>query len=200
MASERAEAGTNATATTLAAPLARRTAGVLGFALLTAVGAYVSVRIPGYQVPVTMQTLIVSLAGALLGARLGAASQATYLLAGALGAPVFSGGAAGFAWLMGPTGGYLLAFPLAAAVTGLLTSRWIERSGAHALLRLAGGILLGTFVIFAGGWAQLTLLTGNATAALWGGVLPFLAGDVLKVVAATLVARRLGGRARALFG
>ncbi len=195
-----ASRASDAAETTLAAPFARRTAGVIGFALLTVAGAYVSVRIPGSQVPVTMQTLIVSLAGALLGARLGAASQATYLLAGALGAPVFSGGAAGFGWLMGPTGGYLLAFPLAAAVTGLLTSGWIERRGGRALLRLGAGILLGTFVIFAGGWAQLTLLTGNGTTAFATGVLPFLAGDVLKVVAATLVARRLGSRARTLFG
>lgn len=187
------------TAAVLPAPWARKAAGVIGFALLTALGAYASVRIPGSAVPVTMQTLVVSLAGVLLGARLGAASQATYLLAGALGAPVFSGGAAGFAWLLGPTGGFLLSFPLAAAVTGLLTARALERPGMRGALRLAAGILLGTFVVFAGGWAQLTLLTGDPVNAARVGVLPFLAGDVVKVVAATLVARRLGGRARTLF-
>lgn len=192
---------THSTATTaLTAPWARQAAGVLGFALLTALGAYASVRIPGSAVPVTMQTLVVSLAGVLLGARLGAASQATYLLAGALGAPVFSGGAAGVAWLMGPTGGFLLSFPLAAAVTGMLTHRVLEQPGVSGALRLALAIFLGTLVIFAGGWSQLTLLTGDAANAFRVGVLPFLAGDVVKVVAATLVARRLGSRARALFG
>lgn len=184
--------------TVLTAPRARQAAGVLGFALLTALGAYASVRIPGSAVPVTMQTLVVSLAGVLLGARLGALSQATYLLAGALGAPVFSGGAAGFAWLMGPTGGYLLAFPLAAAVTGVLTAGVLDKPGFANAVRLGVGIFLGTLVIFAGGAAQLTLLTGDPVNALRAGVLPFLAGDVLKVIAATLVARRLGGRARSL--
>jgi biotin transport system substrate-specific component len=157
------------------------------------------VRIPGSAVPVTMQTLVVSLAGVLLGARLGALSQATYLLAGALGAPVFSGGAAGFAWLLGPTGGFLLAFPLAAAVTGLLTAGSLDRPGLAPAGRLAAGIFLGTLVIFAGGWSQLTLLTGDPVNALRVGVLPFLGGDVLKVAAATLVARRIGSRARSLF-
>ncbi len=100
---------------------------------------------------------------------------------------------------MGPTGGFLLAFPLAAAVTGMLTGNSLTRPGLPGTLRLAAGIFLGTLVIFAGGWAQLTLLTGDALNALRVGVLPFLAGDVLKVVAATLVAKRLGGRARDLF-
>lgn len=199
MANGRVEARQASATAALTAPWARKAAGVLGFALLTALGAYASVRIPGSAVPVTMQTLVVSLAGALLGARLGALSQATYLLAGALGAPVFSGGAAGFAWLMGPTGGFLLAFPLAAAVTGMLTAGSLTRPGAAGALRLAAGIFLGTLVIFAGGWAQLTLLTGDPVNALRVGVLPFLAGDVLKVVAATLVAKRLGSRARGLF-
>lgn len=183
----------------LGAPWARKLAGVLLFATLTAVGAYVEVPVPGSPVPVTLQTLVVSLSGVLLGARLGAASQAAYLLAGALGAPVFAGGALGLAYLFGPTGGYLLAFPLAAALTGRLTEKTLLQTGSTAVLRLAGGILLGTFVIFAGGYAQLTLLTGDAKMALKLGVLPFLAGDVLKVVATTLIARRLGRRARTFF-
>jgi biotin transport system substrate-specific component len=172
---------------------------VITFALLTALGSYAQVRVPGLLVPVTLQTLVVSLAGALLGARLGALSQAAYLLAGALGAPVFAGGMGGFVHLMGPTGGYLLAFPLAAAVTGWLTARWIAAPGRGAVTRLALGILLGTFVVFIGGAAQLTLLSGDPVNAVRVGVLPFLAGDVLKVVAATLIARRWGRRARTLF-
>jgi len=183
----------------LTAPWARRCAGVITFALLTALGSYAQVRVPGLLVPVTMQTLVVSLAGVLLGARLGALSQAAYLLAGALGAPVFAGGMGGFAHLMGPTGGYLLAFPLAAAVTGWLTARWVSAPGRVAVARLGLGILLGTFVVFMGGAAQLALLSGDPVNAVRVGVLPFLAGDVLKVIAATLVARRWGRRARTLF-
>ena len=101
----------------------RRVMVVVAFALLTALSAYVAVPIPGTQVPVTLQTLVVVLSGALLGPGLGAAAQATYLTAGMLGAPVFSGGAAGLGWLFGPTGGYLLAFPAAAAVVGVLAGR-----------------------------------------------------------------------------
>jgi biotin transport system substrate-specific component len=183
----------------LTAPWARSSAGVITFALLTAVGAYAQVRVPGLPVPVTLQTLVVSLAGALLGARLGALSQAAYLLAGALGAPVFAGGMAGFVHLIGPTGGYLLAFPLAAAVTGWLTSRWVAAPGPFAVAQLALGILLGTFVVFIGGAAQLALLTGDPANAVRVGVLPFLAGDALKVAVATLVVRRWGVRARKLF-
>jgi biotin transport system substrate-specific component len=180
-------------------PWATRLAGVMLFAALTALGAYAEVPVPGSPVPVTLQTLVVSLSGVLLGARLGAASQAAYLLAGALGAPVFAGGALGFGYLLGPTGGYLLAFPLAAAVTGWLTAGTLLRPGLLNALKLGAGVLLGTGVIFAGGFAQLALLTGNATLALQLGVLPFLAGDVLKVIATTLIARRLGARARTLF-
>jgi biotin transport system substrate-specific component len=176
----------------------RRLAAVIAFALLTALGAYVSVPLPGTRVPVTMQTLIVSLAGALLGARLGAASQAIYVAAGALGAPVFAGGLAGIGVLLGPTGGYLLAFPLAAAVTGLLV-KWAADDGSFAgSLRLGLAILLGTAVVFIGGASQLTLLTGDAERAIRLGVLPFIAGDLLKVVAAVLVTRRLAARAREL--
>jgi biotin transport system substrate-specific component len=176
----------------------RQLAAVIFVALLTALGSYMRVPLPGTEVPVTMQTLIVSLAGALLGARLGAMSQALYLAAGALGAPVFAGGAAGLPWLFGPTGGYLLAFPLAAAVTGILVKRAADDGSLAGALRLGVAILLGTAVVFVGGASQLALLTGDPARAVQLGVLPFIAGDLLKVVAAVLVTRRLGARARAL--
>ncbi len=194
-----AEAKRGGIADVLTAPRARQTAGVLTFTLLTALGAYAEVRLPGLVVPVTLQTLVVSLAGVLLGARLGAISQTMYLLAGALGAPVFAGGAAGIGHLMGPTGGYLLAFPLAAAVTGWLTAGALTAPGVLNVLRVGLGILLGTGVIFVGGAAQLALLVGDPVRAVQVGVLPFLLGDVLKTVAATMIARRFGSRARSLF-
>lgn len=180
--------------------MTRQVAAVLIAALATAIGARFAVPVPGLAVPVSLQSLAVVLTGALLGARLGAASQAAYLLAGALGAPVFAYGTFGLAYLFGPTGGYLLAFPLAAAVTGVLTAhdtlhaRWPAR-----LLRTGIAMIAGIAIIFAGGLAQLTLLTGDATQAVRVGLLPFLLGDALKAIVATAVAARIGARVRALF-
>ena len=177
----------------------RRAVAVVFFALLTALSAYGEVRLPYNPVPITFQTLVVSLSGVLLGAYLGAASQALYLLAGAVGAPVFSGGGTGVLHLMGPTGGYLLAFPLAAAVTGWLAARVPHDRGLLDAVKLGEAIFLGTLVIFAGGAAQLGLLTGDFDRAIRLGVLPFLVGDVIKVVVALLIARRIRRKTLALF-
>ncbi|HEX7120033.1 MAG TPA: biotin transporter BioY [Longimicrobiales bacterium] len=176
---------------------ARRGVMVLVFALLTALGAYVAVPLPGTQVPVTLQAMAVILAGALLGPGLGAASQVAYLTAGVLGAPVFSGGAAGVAWLFGPTGGYLLAFPAAAAVVGALAGPAGVRRGAvrlAALARLGAALALGSAVILVGGTAQLAILTGDLEAAVALGVVPFLVGDGVKILAALAIAARVRGR------
>ena len=171
----------------------RRVFAVAAFVALTTLGAYAAVPVPGSAVPVTLQTLFVSLAGVLLGARLGALAMTSYVLLGLMGAPVFSNGFGGPGVLLGPTGGYLLAFPLAAAVTGLLAPRKAARS-AGAALQLLAAIFLGTLVVFAGGFSQLTLLTGDAARAFSLGVLPFLLGDVVKTLLAFLVARRLRDR------
>jgi biotin transport system substrate-specific component len=181
-------------AATLNNRAARRIAAVILFATLTAVGGVIEFVIPGTPVPITLQTMFVSLAGVLLGPVLGAASQFAYVTAGALGAPVFAGGALGFGHLMGPTGGYLLAFPLAAAVTGWLAGPIPTRWTVPAAMRLYAAILIGTFVIFAGGAAQLALLTGNSQLAIETGVIPFIIGDLVKVSAAFLVALRYRAR------
>ncbi|MGD8277256.1 MAG: biotin transporter BioY [Gemmatimonadota bacterium] len=181
--------GRTAVAEALAGTWSRRIAALIAFAVLTGVGAAIELKIPGSPVPITAQTMIVSLAGVLLGPWLGAASQALYLLAGALGAPVFAGGAFGIGWLFGPTGGYLLAFPLAAAVTGWLAGP-ASRRGVLPALRLLSAIAIGTVVIFVGGASQLAWFTGDAQGAVRLGVLPFLAGDALKILAAFLVAVR----------
>lgn len=171
---------------------ARRALAVATFVLLTALGAYATVPVPGSPVPVTLQTLFVSLAGVLLGARLGAVAMTSYVLVGLMGAPVFSGGG-GPGVLLGPTGGYLLAFPLAAAVTGVLAPRAAATSPL-ATLQLGAAILLGTFVVFAGGFAQLSLLLGDPLRAFAIGVAPFLIGDVVKTALALLIAQRLRNR------
>lgn len=168
---------------------ARRVVAVAVFTILTALSAHAAVPIPGTPVPVTLQTMVVVLAGALLGPTLGAASQIAYLMAGAMGAPVFSGGLAGFGHLFGPTGGYLLAFPVAAAVTGMIAGG--RRSG---LLRLALGLTAAHAVVLVGGAAQLAILTGDVERSIALGITPFLVGSVVKIVGALLISARLRDR------
>jgi biotin transport system substrate-specific component len=183
------EARRSTAAHALAGSRVWQVAAVLAFVALTAIAARLAVPVPGSPVPVTLQTLAVSLAGALLGPGLGAASQALYVALGAVGAPVFAVGG-GIGYLMGPTGGYLLAFPLAAAVTGLLAGNASDRS-VRGTARLGIAIFLGTVVIFGGGWLQLALLTHDPARAFAVGVQPFLLGDVLKVLVALVIARPL---------
>jgi biotin transport system substrate-specific component len=178
------------TETTVAQPnrMARRVVAVVAFAALTALGARLSVPLPG-MVPVTMQTLFVTLAGAVLGPYLGAASQVLYLVAGISGLPVFAMGS-GLAYVFGPTGGYLLSYPLAAALTGVLAGR-ATNAGFARFLRVAAAMLIASILILAMGAAQLTLLTGDLQRALRNGVLPFIVGDLLKVALGALMAQRL---------
>ena len=154
------------------------------FTALIAAGAFVA--IPVGPVPFTLQVLFVLLAGMVLGPRLGAASVVAYLALGLL-APVFAGGASGFGALLGPSGGYLWGFVLAALVTGL-----VSLTGAPTLLRLVGAGLLGLVPIYVLGTLWLALqLHMSAGTALATGVAPFVWLDALKAVAAWLAARSL---------
>lgn len=158
--------------------------GVIGFAVTMALAAQIAIPIPGTPVPFTLQPLAVVLAGMMLGPVAGAASMVLYLLAGALGAPVFSPiGAPGFLRLIGPTGGYLLAAPAAAAVAGLVARR----------LPVFGGRLLAAFLgiatLYLGGVAQLELLTGSLERAAAMGTVPFVVADLCKVAVAALIAQ-----------
>lgn len=122
---------------------------ILSFSLLTVIGAQIA--IPVNPVPFTLQTMIVLLAGALLGPKNGAYSQIVYLAAGAVGLPVFAGGTLGIAVLFGPTGGYLLAFPLGAYLTGYLVQKYKSYIGV-VLSMFAGNILIiltGTMFLYA---------------------------------------------------
>ena len=140
-----------------------------------------------------MQTLFVTLAGAVLGPYLGAASQTVYLLAGIAGLPVFAMGA-GPAYLLGPTGGYLLSYPLAAALTGLVAGRAAHTNEMRGIARIALAMLIASFFILALGAAQLSVLTADPVRAFRIGVLPFLVGDLLKVALGALIAHRLRPR------
>jgi biotin transport system substrate-specific component len=175
---------------------ARRVLAVATFTLLTALSARLSVYVPGMPVPVSLQTLVVLMSGLLLGARLGAASQVTYLVAGMTGLPVFAGGM-GIAYLFGPTGGYLLAFPVAAAVAGFIGAQ-VRGQGVLRVVGFTAAAVLATMVVYAGGWAQLSVWTGDTAAAFRLGVLPFLAADAAKVVVAALLAGHLRRRVTGL--
>jgi biotin transport system substrate-specific component len=167
---------------TIVAPMdwTRSVALVVAFSLLTALAAQVVVPLPWTPVPLTGQTFAVLLTGALLGSRLGALTMAAYLLEGALGLPFFRAGAGGVGHFFGPTGGYLLAFPVAAFVTGYLAERgWDKR-----FLTAAAAMALGSLVILAGGWAWLTILSRTAGEAFRLGVAPFLLGDLVKIALA----------------
>jgi len=122
---------------------------VSSFAILTAISAQIS--IPVQPVPFTLQTMIVLLAGAFLGAKNGAYSQLLYIFLGAVGLPIFAGGTMGFARLIGPTGGYLLAFPLAAYLVGYLTEK--SKKYLPVVLSMIFAeivvIIFGTFYLFA---------------------------------------------------
>jgi biotin transport system substrate-specific component len=174
---------------------ARRVIAVTAFVVATALAAHVRVPIPMTPVPLTLQTVFVLLSGALLGARLGAVSQLAYLGLGVAGLPVFAGGALGLAYLLGPTGGYLLAFPAAAFLVGAL-ARPGQRRGPVEAVRLLTALAAGSLLILASGAAWLTALTGDLAGAVALGIMPFLFGDVIKVSLAALIAWR--GRRRTL--
>jgi len=163
----------------------RAVAVVLGVALVT-LAAQVSVPLPGTPVPMTLQPLAVLLVGGLLGPRLGALSMISYLALGAMGLPVFTPTVplVGVARLMGPTGGYLLAYPIAAFAVGALVGDG-TRTG-----RIALAVLTGLVLIHLGGLAQLWILTGDAPLAARFATVPFLVGDLLKLGIAVLVLRQ----------
>ena len=162
--------------------LSRRAALALLGALAVAAAAQVSIPIPGSPVPFTLQPMAVLIVGGLLGPVDGAASLAIYLVMGAAGLPVFTPfGAPGLARLMGPTGGFLIAYPFAAFVTGISL-----RAFAPSRLRPFIACLAGMVVIFAGGIAQLALLGASVSAI----ITPFLAADLVKAGLAGLVIRR----------
>lgn len=172
-------------------PLAARleqVARVLGAACATAVSAQFSVTLPGSLVPFTLQPVAVMLSGVVLGARLGAVSQLTYLALGLAGASAFAWSPVllpGAARLLGPTGGFLLAFPLAAFVAGAVAAR----GGTRRPLTAAAAMLAGTTVLHLIGWTwALAMLPGVPAAAT---VASFLAADVVKMLFAAPIAARL---------
>src|SRR5215204_64886 len=156
--------------------------GIVGFAGALAVASQVAVPIPGTPVPITLQPLVVVLAGMWLGPVAGAVSMVLYLAAGAMGLPVFSPfGAPGVARFLGPTGGYLFAYPVAAFVAGALAGRTTSLPGRWL------AALAGTTVLLVGGLAQLAVISGGLSQALPLAIHPFLPLDAVKALVAALL-------------
>ena len=155
---------------------------ILAASLLLAALAQIEIPLPFTPVPITGQTFGVLLIGAALGSRRGAASILAYLAEGALGLPFFAGGAGGLSILTGATAGYLVGFVAAAYVVGRLAERGLERSFRTSLIPF----LIGTAVIYAFGIAWLSTILGSLTEAIRFGLLPFLFGDAIKLIAASL--------------
>jgi biotin transport system substrate-specific component len=169
--------------------IAEHAGAVLFVTVLTAIAAQISVPLPFTPVPFTFQPMVVLVGAAVLGARLGMTSQMLYLALGIAGLPVFAASPIlpqGAARLLGPTGGYLMALPLAAFVAGCLAERGFDRRYLTAVLAMACGLA----VVFAGGVLWLGLVVQPAsgmTGALAAGFAPFIIADVLKLLAAAAV-------------
>ncbi len=157
--------------------------------LLLVLCAWIALPLPWTPVPITGQTFGVLLVAVLLGSRRGALALVVYLIEGAAGLPVFQPfGLPGAARFFGPTAGYLLAYPVAAFVTGWL----VERGASRSSVRLGGALLAGESVIFAGGCAWLAVAMGFGPGrAIQAGAVPFLAGEVIKMALVIAAARGL---------
>ena len=168
----------------------RRTLAGALFVLLTTIGAYAAVPVPWTPVPMTLQPLFVLLSGLVLGPSAGAASMTAYILLGLAGVPVFAAIPAGPGALLGPTGGFILAFPFAASLCG-----WLAGPKDAGALRILLALVAGILVIYMAGAAQLALLTGSTLAqAFRNGVLPFALGDAAELLVAMALAIRLRPR------
>jgi biotin transport system substrate-specific component len=167
-----------------------RAASVVLVAAMTATAAQVSIPLPFTPVPFTLQPMVVLLGGAALGSRLGMCAQVLYLLAGIAGLPVFAASAVlpqGALRLLGPTGGYLMSYPFAAFLTGLLAERGMDRRYLTSVLAMAAGLT----VVFTFGVAWLAWFARpaalNLDQALRTGLYPFIPADIIKLFVAASV-------------
>lgn len=166
---------------------------ILGFSVFTAICSQISITTPLTPVPFTLQTLCVLLTGAALGSRRGFLAMLAYLAEGAAGLPVFAGGAGGFIHILGYTGGYLVACPVAALVVGLLCERrHLDRRFLTSALVMLPGTLI--FYVLGVPWLALVgiptphgIIHPNLVGALPYGMLPFIPGDIVKLVVAVLL-------------
>ena len=166
--------------------LSMKTNEMIKVALFPAlIAATIWISIPMYGAPITLQTLFVLLAGLLLGKRLGAFSMVIYLLLGVVGIPVFAGFTSGFGAIAGPTGGFLLSFPLAAFLAGYIK----ERTNSYLI-----ATVIPSLVIYAIGIPWLAWQLGMGLGAAASIMTVYIPGDLIKILAAMLIASKLEAR------
>ncbi len=162
------------------------------FTALACAVSPISIPLPG-GVPVTLQQVAVMLAGLVLGPKLGALSMLVYLLLGAVGLPVFAGLTGGLSRIVGPSGGFLVAYPILAAICGGIYFRFgRHESGMKKYLAMAAGMLIGNAVLYVFGLSWFMYILGrNLQEALALCMLPFIPGDILKMVVTGILVPRL---------
>ena len=161
------------------------------FGALTAAGAFIVIPLP--PVPITAQTFFLNIAAVLLGGQLGAMSQFIYVMLGVVGIPVFAGGKAGLGVILGPTGGYLLGFIIAAFAIGMVNRM---RKSAGIFWHIFS-MLIGMLIIYFLGSLQLSLVAKMSFhKAMAVGVVPFIPGDIIKILLAAIISSQLKGRVK----
>jgi biotin transport system substrate-specific component len=160
------------------------------FAALIAGGGFISIPLPFSPVPIVLQNLFIVLAGLVLGPMLGSAAVLLYLMAGALGLPVFAGAAGGIARFSGPTGGFLVGYFFSALTAGIIAGKPLTVKEAP-LPRLALAAALGFLAAYIPGLLWLFRFVGTWPKTIVGGLLPFLPGDLIKAALVTAAAKRL---------
>lgn len=165
----------------------RQAAIIVGASFFVALCAHITVPLPFTPVPLTLQNLAVLIVGMTLGSRRGFAALALYLAEGASGLPVFNPtGPGGIAQLLGPTGGFLLAYPFVAATAG-----WIFESGKRTFARASAAGVLAETLLFAGGISWLAVLTHSFAQAVRFGFYWFVFAEIIKIMFAAAVAVRV---------
>ena len=173
----------------------RQAAIVISATVFVALCAHISIPLPFTPIPLTMQNFAVLLVGVTLGSRRGFAALALYLMEGLTGLPVFNPtGPGGLAQILGPTGGFLMVYPLVAALAG-----WIAERGIRGFARTAIGCVLAELVLFSGGIGWLVVLTHSASLAMRYGFYWFVFAEIIKVMMAAGLATgwHLGGKPQA---
>mgnify|MGYP001092086763 CR=1 FL=1 len=158
------------------------------FAALTAAVAPFKIPLGFTPVPITLQTLVVLMSGAMLGPYYGALAMILYVVVGALGLPVFAGGGSGIGAIFGPTGGYLISYFIAAFVIGKYL--WARKNPKYLDYVIA--MIAGTIIIYALGAGWGMVVTGLGVMAILGGwVLPFIIGDTIKLLASAYISKNI---------
>lgn len=165
------------------------------FAALTGILAQAKIYLPWTPVPITGQTIMVLMTGVILGRNWGGISQTIYVILGVLGIPWFASGKSGVAALIGPTGGYLMGFIVAALFVGYITDRYLARNASRNFLKITGILMFANFVIIyglglIGLGAWLNLIKGSSVSFLdliELGAAPFVIGDILKLIFVSMV-------------